>query len=219
MRALRNLALAALLALTALAARPAAALVLPLTVSGGGIDLSRTCTTASCGTAIWTDTNLWAASGTVSIDTVGLTLTLAISVPTFTIGGAVDNGVTSLTLTNTTYNATVPISISGPIGGLTTYTIGAAQTAVVDPASVSEVGGGVTDPIFGTTRVTGSCGLLADNTGQCGFTFGGTGLVMPAPLSRALRQTMNLAVVPEPGTALLVVSGLLGIAWASRRPE
>ena len=200
-------------------AQPASAAILNVAVSGGGIDLSRTCTTTSCGTAIWTDTNLWAASGTVSIDTVGLTLTLALSVPTFTIGGAADNGVTSLTLTNTTYSATVPITISGPIAGLTTYTIAAAQTAVVDPASANEVGGGVTDPIFNAARVTGSCGLLANDTGQCGFTFGGTGLGMPAPLSRPLRQTMNLAVVPEPGTALLVVSGLLGIAWASRRPE
>lgn len=217
MRALRNLALAALLAAAAFAARPAAALVLPLTVSGGGIDLSRTCTSTSCGTAIWTDTSLWAASGTVHIDTVGLTLSLALSVPTFTIGGAADNGVTSLTLTQTTYSATVPITVSGPIGGLTSYTIAAGQTAVVDPASISETGGGVSDPVFGVVRVTGQCGLLADGTGQCGFTFGGTGLVMPAPLSRPLRQTMNLTMVPEPGPLLLVATGLLGLAATGRR--
>lgn len=217
MRSLWKLSLAAVVAGCALAARPAEALILPLSVSGGGVDLSRTCTSTSCGTAIWTDAHLWPASGTVTIDTAGLTLTLALSVPTFGIGGAADNGVTALTLTDTTYTATVPITVAGPVGGVTSYVIAAGQTAVVDPTAVLQTGGGASDPVFGAVRITGQCGLLADNTGQCGFTFGGTGLLMPAPLSRPLRQTLNLTMVPEPGTLVLVVAGLLGFAASERR--
>ena len=39
-------------------------------------------------------------------------------------------------------------------------------------ADVLDGGGGSTNPIFNSVRVTGSCGLIAGNVGQCGFTFG-----------------------------------------------
>ena len=74
MRWLRHLTFTACLSVLGLGALPAGATILPLVVSGGGIDLSRTCTSSSCGTAIWTDTSLWGATGTVTLDTAALTL-------------------------------------------------------------------------------------------------------------------------------------------------
>ncbi len=203
-------------------AGPASAALITVSVASGGIDVARTCSTVGCGTAIWSlaPSTVWATTGTITIDTTGLTMQIALSVPTFKISGAADNGVTELQLLNTTYTTVVGITVSGPIGGLTTYSINeTGQTAAVDPASVVEVGSGSSDPIFAAARITGSCSLFANDTGQCGFTFGAPGLLMPAPLSRYLRQTMNLGVVPEPGTLVLLTAGLAGLAWASRRPQ
>lgn len=209
-----------------LVATPAAATVLTLSVASGGIDAERTCTSVSCSGVVWTmpggslaPGTVFPASGTMTLDTVALTMTVSLSVVSSSIDGAVDNGVTGVQLSNTTYSATVPVVVSGPVGGLTSYVIAAGQTATVNPALLTLVGSGSSDPLFAAVRVTGQCGLLADQTGQCGFTFGRVGFQLPAPLGRHLEQTMNVGVtpVPEPGTALLVAAGLLGFAAARRR--
>ena len=222
---LRSVATSLLAFVTALASGAASATVIPLSVASGGIDHERTCTTTACSSVVWTMPGgslpagtVFPATGTITIDTVALTMTLSLSVATASIDGAADNGVTALTLSSTTYTSgPLPITVSGPVGGVTSYSISAGQTAVVDPSLVSETGGGSSDPIFPSARVTGQCGLLADNTGSCGFTFGRVGLLMPAPLGRYLEQTLNVGVVPEPGTALLVAAGLLGLGVAGTR--
>jgi len=206
-------------------AQPASATIISLSVASGGIDQERTCTTTACSTVKWTMPGgsypvgtVFPATGTITIDTVALTMTLSLSVATASIDGAADNGVTALTLSGTTYTSgPLPITVSGPVGGLTSYSIAAGQTAVVDPSLVSETGGGSSDPIFSAARVTGQCGLLANDTGSCGFTFGRVGLVMPAPLGRYLEQTFNVGVVPEPGTLVLLAAGLAGLARFGRR--
>ena len=212
-------------AAASLSAGAASATIINLSVASGGIDHERTCTTTACSSVVWTMPGgslpagtVFPATGTITIDTVALTMTLSLSVATASIDGAADNGVTALTLSSTTYTSgPLPITVSGPVGGVTSYSISAGQTAVVDPSLVSETGGGSSDPIFPSARVTGQCGLLADNTGSCGFTFGRVGLLMPAPLGRYLEQTLNVGVVPEPGTALLVAAGLLGLGVAGTR--
>jgi len=219
---LRSVATSLLALATALASGAASATVIPLQVASGGIDHERTCTTTACSSVVWTMPGgsytagtVFPATGTITIDTVALTMTLSLSVATAAIDGAADNGVSALTLSGTTYTSgPLPITVSGPVGGVTSYSIAAGQTAVVDPALVSETGGGSSDPIFSAARVTGQCGLLANDTGGCGFTFGRGGLLMPAPLGRYLEQTFNVGVVPEPGTALLVAAGLLGLGLA-----
>ncbi len=220
---LRKLSLAVVAGLVL--AQPASATLISLSVASGGIDHERTCTTTACSSVVWTMPGgsypagtVFPATGTITIDTVALTMTLSLSVATASIDGAADNGVTALTLSSTTYTSgPLPIAVSGPVGGLTSYSIAAGQTAVVDPALSSETGGGSSNPIYPAARVTGQCGLLASNTGSCGFTFGRVGLLMPAPLGRYLEQTFNVGVVPEPGTLVLLAAGLAGLARFGRR--
>jgi len=221
----RTFVAAIVVAVASLSAGAASATIISLSVASGGIDQERTCTTTACSTVKWTMPGgsypagtVFPASGTITIDTVALTMTLSLSVATASIDGAADNGVTALTLSGTTYTSgPLPITVSGPVGGVTSYSIAAGQTAVVDPSLVSETGGGSSDPIFSAARVTGQCGLLANDTGSCGFTFGRVGLVMPAPLGRYLEQTFNVGVVPEPGTLVLLAAGLAGLARFGRR--
>jgi len=207
-----------------LAISPSSATIINLTVNGGfGLDVARTCIAASClgsGGQVWINNNNYATTGTVTIDDVALTLNAVLNVSFSEITGTADNGITDLEFYNTTYTITnAPITIV--TGSTTTYQIvgGVSNWATVDPATLTQVGigGGSTNPIFNNVRVTGSCGLVAGNVGQCGFTFGRVNFQVGAPLNRYVEQTFNLAVVPEPTTITLIGAGILGLGWAGRR--
>jgi hypothetical protein len=213
---------ALLLVGAALFSGSASATIINLTVNGGfGLDTARMCSTTSCLTTIWTNNTDYAATGTITLDTVALTLNATLSVPFSEITGAANNGITAIQFSNTTYTITnAPISIIA--GTPTTYQITGGNFATVDPTTFTQVGtgGGSTNPIFNSVRVTGSCGLVAGNTGQCGFTFGATNFAISLgtpPVTRGVQQTFNLAVVPEPTTIGLLGCGILGLGWAGRR--
>ena len=198
-------------------ASPVRATTISLTVNGLGLDVGQVCT-AGCITQPWTNNALFAATGTVTMDDSLLLMSISLTVPYSDISGSAINGITSVQFTNTTYTfSNIPITITP--GSPTVYAISGSGLATVDPATLTQVGtgGGSTNPIFSSVRVTGSCGLAADHTGQCGFTFGPTGFQVGAPLSSYVRQTFNLAMVPEPTTAALVGLGILGLGWAGRR--
>jgi len=214
---------ALLLSASVVFAGSASATIITLTVNGGfGLDSARTCKQSSClgvsGGQVWINPTDYATTGTITIDTGALTLSAVLSVPFSSINGAADNGITDLQFSNTTYTITnAPITIV--TGSTTTYQLTGTNSATVDPTTETQVGtgGGSTNSIYNLVRVTGSCGLIAGNTGQCGFTFGRVNFQVGAPLSRFVEDTFNLAVVPEPTTMVLVGAGIAGLGWAGRR--
>jgi len=219
---IRNWKLGALLLVGALSATPASATIINLTVNGGfGLDIGRACTSALCtsSTNPWLNNTNYAATGTITIDDGALTLNATLSVAFSEITGPVANGITEIEYYTTTYTITnAPITIV-PGGPPTVYQLNGSNSATVDPTTVTQVGtgGGSSNPIYNSVRVTGSCGLVAGNVGQCGLTFGFTNFPSGAPLNRVIQQTFNLAVVPEPATMVLVGAGIVGLGWVGRR--
>lgn len=223
-----------------LAATSASAATIGLTVSGGGLNgvQTRTCNNATCSQVIWSlaSGELFATTGTITLDTTLNTMTIALAVATSVIdadpglGQVVSSdGATSLVFNGGSYTtAALPISSApGAVPGTTIYSIGATQVGGVSFTSVIPTGAGTGDPLsLAAVRVTGSCTLVnADSTGTCGISFGQTGTTnfrIPGTgnfggYDRWVQHTHNLSVVPEPGTMALLGLGLSGIAYTGRR--
>jgi hypothetical protein len=211
-------------------AAPASAAIIALSASSGGIDDARVCSTVSnCSSPVWQSNTLYAVTGTVTIDTGLNTLTLSLTADNSAISGSAINGVTVLTFDDAAYGGTVSVTAgAGPLGS-TLYTIAAGQNASISVPTLTETGGASGSYSRSAIRVTGSCLVQLDSTGQCGFTLGPAGTPSDTTgrfyvgsgdgfdLERYVRQTMNLGVVPEPPPLALLLAGLAGLVFAGRR--
>jgi len=187
----------------------AGAVTLPV-IGGPGLDQGQICGVgALCpGSPIFSLIGTAAATGSFTYDpgaqTVDFTLTLAADA---NFGGA-------LLLAGSTFSAAgVPV-IAAPLGG-GAYVISqlGAATGLASPVLLS--------PAFPLTQNTPAISGLTCTVGtgadQCGVSLGSGGLEIDAggvPVTAFLTFNVN---VPEPGTALLLVAGLAGLALASRR--
>ena len=228
-------AIAAALVAFGLGAAPASALTLTVTSGGiNGVD-TRTCSTSICSSAIWSlgSGELYAATGTIAINTVSNTMTISLAVATSVLDASgaqpvTDDSATSLVFTGGTYTtAAIPVTAS-VVGGNTVYTITGGQTGAVAFTSVVATGSGGTGGSLSLSavRVAGQCTLASSGgSALCGISFGPNGTTnfrlvdatKWGTYDRWVKHTFNIATTPEPATAVLLGLGVAGLALARRR--
>jgi hypothetical protein len=201
----------------------------PLDVDDGGIDDAVGCTTPDCIASETFGLEAFAAvTGTVDIDSVGLTIDIDLDVAavslTETVIGTEDNGVAEVEFTTTNYFATgVAISEGVP----NSYSIDFPSEALVegDQTQWNDVNIAVnsTPALFTRTQasITGNCFVVDPSNATCSFSFGTTGFSLdvgdPTPAPRHFRHTMSLVLIPEPEGWTMLASGTVGLLFLARR--
>lgn len=183
--------------------------------SNSGLDQAQGCSTPGCFSPIYDDlTSSGLLSGTLDI-TAG-TLTFDIALASANLAATAGDGpVTSIDFANVAYTGAVAVSLDGS----NNYTVDGGQVAAIT-GSVTPNGAGSASSLAATmVLVTGVCSGTPGDSLQCGLIFG--------PLSdfsadvngntRYFTHTVDaFAIVPEPGTALLMGLGLMGLGLRSR---
>jgi hypothetical protein len=201
-------------------------------VSGGGVDDAAACIDVGCGdpndpTMTLTTLPEALVSGTISIDTGLLSLDLNLSAASLdlstggVVGGATDNGVSDILFSSVVYAATgltlsdLGSGVYGLVGGQTASVSG-DQTQVDNATTVQS-----SSFAAPSASISGQCFVNALG-GTCGLTFGSGGFSLDVGPSgstdpRFIRHTMNVTLVPEPSSSLLLGAGLAALALLRRR--
>jgi hypothetical protein len=129
-----------------------------------------------------------------------------------------DNDQLSLAyVAGTTFSANdVPVNTSPVGGGGLSITQAGAATGSVSPFYLS-VGVGGSAILETTPVVTGLTCTVFPYAGHCGVSFGPSGLVYTLSGEPAHSFVSFNVAVPEPGTVLLLATGIAGLACRSRR--
>jgi hypothetical protein len=230
----------------ALSFAPLAANAAPVVYSlaDGGLDGAHICSGTSASTCPSTKTFNYAppagppnaydaATGTITLDSTAGTVAFNMNVAssTFLSIAASDNGVDEIEFTNVTYAATLTGATFTPVAGDTVISWGAQTPGGGNSVSGTYeqllLGGNVNGPdafVVGARVNAGTCTLTAAGHLTCGFIFGPGGTpqftldVGPdaTPVTRRVVHSLNVVAVPEPGTAVLLILGISGIAMRGR---
>lgn len=151
-----------------------------------------------------------AAGGT--LDIAAGTLSFSFALPSASFSGS-DGAVTGATLTNVTYQGSFGVTLSGG----NRYQFQDQLTSI--SGTLTPIGAGAATAFSNAAvNTTGECVGTPGASFICGFLFGPVGADATVNgNTRYLRQSVNLTVIPEPGTALLLGLGLAAIASAGRR--
>jgi len=209
-----------LLLMTLLWIAPPGAKALALTVAGGSVDMAEGCTDLTCSLSPPTfELGLGgSASGTLGTD--GTTIGIALTIDLWTleaVGGAPDNGIDELELSDITYTASLPHT--GTLSDFNGAGLGTAVGTLTQRNSGSVVVGPAALALNAGINV--DCQETAPDVYKCGVVL--AGLLFPIDVgdpavTRYAPHTIDLTAVPEPATSVMgLTAGLLGLAYARRK--